>query len=113
MKKMKAGKYLKNIQSKAAYVASKPKDSTYKVDKTDEVFATLPTDSEDEQEQEPNKENGVANKRKKPTKPSKIKRKKIKQAKEAEEIVWKYFFDLSHIKFFLKIIIHNFFEFRK
>jgi len=87
MKKMKAGKYLKNIQSKAAYVASKPKDSTYKVDKTDEVFATLPTDSEDEQEQEPNKENGVANKRKKPTKPSKIKRKKIKQAKEAEEIV--------------------------
>ena len=67
MKKMKAGKYLKNIQSKAAYVASKPKDSTYKVDKTDEVFATLPTDSEDEQEQEPNKENGVANKRKKPT----------------------------------------------
>ena len=88
MKKMKAGKYLKNIQSKAAYVASKPKDSTYKVDKTDDVFATLPSDSEDEPEQEPNpnKEN-VGKKRKKPTKPSKDKRKKMKQVKEAEEVV--------------------------
>ena len=31
MKKMKAHKYQANVQAKAAYIASRPKDSTYKV----------------------------------------------------------------------------------
>ena len=48
LKKMKAGKYLQHVQSKAAYEAAKPTESTYKVDQTDEVFNTLPSDSEDE-----------------------------------------------------------------
>ena len=39
MKKMKAHKYQSNVQAKAAYLASRPKDSTYKVDETEEVFA--------------------------------------------------------------------------
>ena len=41
MKKMKAGKYLKNVQQKAAYQASRPTESTYALDKTDEVFGTI------------------------------------------------------------------------
>lgn len=48
LKKMKAGKYIRHVETKAAYEASRPTESTYKVDETDEVFNTLPTDSEDE-----------------------------------------------------------------
>merc|ERR1712080_123772 len=40
LKKMQANKYEDRVQSKAAYEASRPTDSTYKVDKTDEVFNT-------------------------------------------------------------------------
>lgn len=36
---MKAGKYRDNVQSKAAYEASRPTESTYDLDPTDEVFA--------------------------------------------------------------------------
>ena len=36
---MKAHKYQSNVQAKAAYLASRPKDSTYKVDETEDVFA--------------------------------------------------------------------------
>lgn len=39
MKRMKAGKYRDNVQSKAAYEASRPTESTYDLDPTDEVFA--------------------------------------------------------------------------
>merc|ERR1719237_1306547 len=39
LKRMKAHKYQSNVQAKAAYLASRPKDSTYKVDETEDVFA--------------------------------------------------------------------------
>ena len=48
MKKMKAHKYQSNVQAKAAYLASRPKDSTYKVDETEEVFANpVPEEGEE------------------------------------------------------------------
>ena len=40
--------FSRHVETKAAYEASRPTESTYKVDETDEVFNTLPTDSEDE-----------------------------------------------------------------
>merc|ERR1712083_1294465 len=55
LKKMKASKYEDRVQSKAAYEASRPTDSTYKVDKTDEVFNTMEEEEdEDEEEGKPN-----------------------------------------------------------
>jgi len=55
LKKMKANKYEDRVQSKAAYEASRPTDSTYKVDKTDEVFNTMEEEEdEDEEEGKPN-----------------------------------------------------------
>ena len=44
---MKAGKYQNNVQSKAAYLASRPKESTYDLDKHDEVFQTQPEEKPD------------------------------------------------------------------
>ncbi len=38
---MKAGKYLRSVQAKAAYKASRPKVPTVEVDKTDDVFQTI------------------------------------------------------------------------
>ncbi len=81
LKKMKAGKYLRHVESKAAYAAAKPKDSTYKVDKTEEVFNTLPSDSEDEgfNDSVPVKPAPVK-------KPAKLnKKRRMKQKKQAQE----------------------------
>ena len=51
LKRMKAHKYQSNVQAKAAYLASRPKDSTYKVDETEEVFANpIPAEGEGEGE---------------------------------------------------------------
>jgi len=52
MKKMKAHKYQANVQAKAAYIASRPKDSTYKVDETEDVFANA-EEEEGEKEKTP------------------------------------------------------------
>jgi len=85
MKKAKAGKYIRHVESKAAYEASRPKDSTYKVDETDEVFNTLPTDSEDEGFNDETPAQETTKKRKK-SKPNKEKRKKLKMLKEEQEM---------------------------
>ena len=86
MKKMKAGKYLRHVESKAAYEASRPQDSTYKTDETDEVFQTLPTDSEDEGFDDTIATQENTKKRKKAVKPGKLKRKKMKMLKEEQEM---------------------------
>lgn len=41
MKRMKAGKYIRHVESKAAYEANKPTEPTYTVDQTDDVFQTM------------------------------------------------------------------------
>jgi len=86
LKKMKAGKYAHHVQSKAAYEASRPKESTYKVDETDEVFNTLPTDSEDEGFTDGAEASQESGKKRKKSKPNKVKRKKLKQMQEEEEL---------------------------
>ncbi len=48
LKKMKAGRYQQNVQAKAAYEASRPTESTYALDKTDEVFETIVDEEEEE-----------------------------------------------------------------
>merc|ERR1711862_1056816 len=85
LKKMKAGKYLQHVETKAAYEASRPKESTYNVDETDEVFNTLPTDSEDEgfNDALPTQENSMKMKK---SKPNKVKRKKMKLQKEEQQV---------------------------
>ena len=75
----------RHVESKAAYEASRPKDSTYKVDETDEVFNTLPTDSEDEGFNDETPAQETTKKRKK-SKPNKEKRKKLKMLKEEQEM---------------------------
>jgi len=52
MKKMKAGKYLQHVEAKAAYEASRPKESTYALDKTDEVFDTIVDKKVEEQKRQ-------------------------------------------------------------
>jgi len=52
LKKMKAGKYLNNVTSKAAYEASRPKESVYALDKNDEVFDTIVDAKEEERKAE-------------------------------------------------------------
>ena len=76
---------IRKFESKAAYEASRPKDSTYKVDETDEVFNTLPTDSEDEGFNDETPAQETTKKRKK-SKPNKEKRKKLKMLKEEQEM---------------------------
>ena len=44
---MKAHKYQSNVQAKAAYLASRPKDSTYKVDETELVPLAQPHSTPD------------------------------------------------------------------
>lgn len=46
LKRAKAGKYQEKLASKAAYEASRPTESTYKVDETEDVFATIQTEVE-------------------------------------------------------------------
>lgn len=41
LKKMKANKYIQNMESKAAYEADKPTESTYEVDETEDVFSAI------------------------------------------------------------------------
>jgi len=66
LKRAKAGKYKEKLENKAAYEASRPTESTYKVDETEDVFATI----------EPVKENEVEAKPKKTFKQKKNKKKK-------------------------------------
>lgn len=87
LKKMKAGKYIRHVESKAAYEAARPKESTYKVDETDEVFNTLPTDSEEDEGFDDDQVKEGTKKRPKKTKPNKVKRKKLKLMKEEQELV--------------------------
>ena len=75
----------RHVESKAAYEASRPKGSTYMVDETDEVFNTLPTDSEDEGFNDETPAQETTKKRKK-SKPNKEKRKKLKMLKEEQEM---------------------------
>merc|ERR1712050_748702 len=49
LKKMKAGKYQKKLRSKAEYEASRPTESTYKVDETEDVFKTIEKEEENEE----------------------------------------------------------------
>jgi len=85
LKRMKAGKYLRHVETKAAYEASRPTESTYKVDETDEVFNTLPTDSEDEgfDDEAPPPGQEKTKKRKK-SKPNQKIRKRMKLLKEEQ-----------------------------
>ena len=55
------------LASKAAYEASRPTEPTYKVDETEEVFATIEKEADDDEEQKPLKK----------TKPKMKKKKKI------------------------------------
>ena len=41
LKRAKAGKYIRHVESKAAYESNKPTEPTYKVDQTEEVFKTI------------------------------------------------------------------------
>ena len=52
LRKMKAGKYQQHVQDKAAYVANRPTESTYKLDNTDEVFNTIIDGDEEERKKE-------------------------------------------------------------
>ena len=77
LKRMKAHKYQSNVQAKAAYLASRPKDSTYKVDKTEDVFAN-PVVEEGEGEGE---ERVIARPLKKRKRKTTAERKKAKKVK--------------------------------
>lgn len=78
LKKMQANKYEDRVKSKAAYDASRPTESTYKVDKTDEVFNTI----EDEEEEEGKPSNAIKFTKKKS---KKKKKKSIAPSTENEE----------------------------
>jgi len=52
LKKLKAGKYEDRVESKAAYEASRPTESTYKVDKTDDFFNTAEREAEEDKQEE-------------------------------------------------------------
>ena len=47
--------FSRHVETKAAYEASRPTESTYKVDETEEVFATIEKAVDDEEEQKPMK----------------------------------------------------------
>ena len=79
LKRMKAHKYQSNVQAKAAYLASRPKDSTYKVDETEDVFANpeaAEADGEDGERRPP-----IARPMKKRKRKTTAERKKAKKAK--------------------------------
>ena len=69
LKKIKASKYLQNVQSKAQYEAGKPTGDTYNMDKTDEVFK--------EGQTEPSKDDQNDEKFRKPQKLSRNKKRKL------------------------------------
>ena len=80
LRRAKAGKYQDRLQSKAVYEASRPTESTYKVsggrvlwgsvtcgaqvDETEDVFATIETETEDKVEERPRKLNKPKKKKK-------------------------------------------------
>ena len=78
LKRMKAHKYQSNVQAKAAYLASRPKDSTYKVDKTEDVFANPVVE---EGEGEGKEERVIARPLKKRKRKTTAERKKAKKVK--------------------------------
>jgi len=65
LKRAKAGKYQEKLHSKAVYQASKPTESTYKVDETEDVFATIESETKEENAPKLNKKS--KNKKKKKT----------------------------------------------
>ena len=80
LKRMKAHKYQSNVQAKAAYLASRPKDSTYKVDETEDVFAN-PEAAEGEAAEGGEKRPPIARPMKKRKRKTTAERKKAKKAK--------------------------------
>jgi len=48
LKRLKAGKYRKTVSAKAAHEANRPTESTYKVDRTEDVFKTIEKKIEEE-----------------------------------------------------------------
>ena len=78
LKRMKAHKYQSNVQAKAAYLASRPKDSTYKVDETEDVFANPEAEEADGGEGE---KRPIARPMKKRKRKTTAERKKAKKAK--------------------------------
>jgi len=73
LKMAKAGKYQQRLQSKAAYEASRPTESTYKVDETEDVFHTIEKEVEEYDDGEEKKSFKRVNKIKKKKKHSKSK----------------------------------------
>jgi len=55
LKRAKAGKYQEKLQSKAVYEASRPTEPTYKVDETEDVFATIEAETGEEETKKPMK----------------------------------------------------------
>ena len=64
LRRLKAGKYRHNVEAKATFEATRPTESTYKVDVTDDVFKTL-EEKISQEEQEAIKSGGKAKKPKK------------------------------------------------
>merc|ERR1719431_2091765 len=50
LRRAKAGRYQEKLQSKAAYEASRPTEPTYRVDETEDVFATIEREVEEVEE---------------------------------------------------------------
>jgi len=72
LKKAKANKYQNKLQSKAAYEASRPTESTYKVDETEDVFQTIENEDNEEELTQ--------------TKPQQKKNKKLKKKKSKKSL---------------------------
>merc|ERR1712062_401963 len=53
LRRAKAGKYQEKLASKAAYEDSRSTEPTYKVDETEEVFATIEREADEKEEQKP------------------------------------------------------------
>ena len=79
LKRMKAHKYQSNVQAKAAYLASRPKDSTYKVDETEDVFAN--PEAAEREAADGEKRPPIARPMKKRKRKTTAERKKAKKAK--------------------------------
>jgi len=68
LRRAKAGRYQEKLQSKAAYEASRPTEPTYRVDETEDVFATIEREVE-EVEERPSKKMKPKKKKKKTASP--------------------------------------------
>lgn len=78
-KRMKAGKYVQHVQSKAAREASKPKGPTYPVDPLDEVFKDLPTEPDQDEDQDGDESVASKSEGKVLTKANRVKKNKKKK----------------------------------